>query len=73
MELVKLLNITEATSINELTNDQVKELQGALNYLGYPIINTDGLTDPHEREFDIIIYQNQQRSSLTVVIRRIYL
>ncbi len=43
MKIEKLLRLTKLTPINELTNEQVRELQKALNELGYNAGIVDGL------------------------------
>lgn len=49
MKLVKLTAITEPKPINELTEDQLMELQTALSLLGFPLGDIDGLIGPKTR------------------------
>lgn len=49
MNLVELLSISGPTPIGELSNKQLKELQRALNLLGYPVGDIDGLIGPKTR------------------------
>ncbi len=46
MKLAELLSISSPTPINELTDEQIKELQKALSLLGYPVGEIDGLIGP---------------------------
>lgn len=61
MKLKELLAITRKTDINKLTEEQIKELQTALNQLGYPAGDIDGLVGPKTRsawsEFKADIYE----------------
>ncbi len=61
MQLVELLSITDATLIDELTKDQLSELQQALSLLGYPVGEIDGLIGPKTRnawaEFKTDVFQ----------------
>jgi hypothetical protein len=49
MKLVKLITITEPKPINELTKDQLMELQTALSLLGFSLGDIDGLIGPKTR------------------------
>jgi peptidoglycan hydrolase-like protein with peptidoglycan-binding domain len=49
MQLKELLNIAAPVSLGSLPADQVKELQGALANLGYPVGDIDGLVGPRTR------------------------
>jgi predicted chitinase len=49
MKFTKLGKIKEPTHINNLSEDQLKELQTALNLLGYPAGKIDGLIGPKTR------------------------
>ena len=49
MKLAKLATIAEPTLISELSEDQLKELQVALNRLGLPAGPDDGLIGPRTR------------------------
>jgi predicted chitinase len=49
MQLKELLNIEQPVSLNSLPVDQMKELQGALANLGYPVGDIDGLVGPRTR------------------------
>ncbi|MDX9745782.1 MAG: glycoside hydrolase family 19 protein [Syntrophales bacterium] len=61
MKLKELLAITRKTDINKLTEEQIKELQTALNQLGYPAGDIDGLVGPKTRsawsEFKADVYE----------------
>ena len=61
MEISKLLSITEPKPISELNKDQIKELQFALSWLGYPVGEVDGLIGPKTRgawaEFKTDVYE----------------
>jgi len=49
MKFTKLSKIKEPTHINNLTEQQLNELQTALNILGYPAGRIDGLIGPKTR------------------------
>ena len=49
MQLKELLNIEQPVSLNSLPVDQMKDLQGALANLGYPVGDIDGLVGPRTR------------------------
>lgn len=49
MKLTQLAALTEPIPLSELTKDQLKELQMALNRLGYPVGDIDGLIGPKTR------------------------
>ena len=49
MKLAKLTTITEPKPVNELTKDQLMELQTALSLLGFPLGDIDGLIGPKTR------------------------
>lgn len=49
MKLVELLKLTEAKPLNLLNQAQIKELQRALQQLGYPVGSVDGLVGPKTR------------------------
>jgi predicted chitinase len=49
MELKELAKITGAMDLNNLSIDEMKELQTALAKLGYPVGDIDGLTGPRTR------------------------
>lgn len=49
MKFTQLVTITEPMPINQLTEEQIKELQTALSQLGYPLGNIDGLIGPKTR------------------------
>ncbi len=49
MKFTELNKIKETTHINNLTEEQLKELQTALNILGYPVGQIDGLIGPKTR------------------------
>ena len=49
MKLAELLSISGPTPISELAEEQLKELQRALNILGYPVGEIDGLIGPKTR------------------------
>ena len=49
MKLAELLSISGPIPISELTDEQLKELQRALNLLGYPVGDIDGLIGPKTR------------------------
>jgi predicted chitinase len=61
MKLTHLITITNAQPINQLTEEQIKELQTALSHLGYPLGDIDGLIGPKTRnawaEFKTDIFQ----------------
>ncbi|PZV15846.1 MAG: carboxypeptidase [Leptolyngbya sp.] len=61
MDLLLLSSISEPVKIVELTEEQLKELQIALNRLGYPVGEIDGLIGPRIKgawaEFKTDIYQ----------------
>lgn len=60
MNLDKLLTVTEPQPLEELSEEQLKELQKALNLLGYPVGGIDGLIGPKTRnawaEFKADVY-----------------
>ena len=49
MKFVELLKITASKPLNELSEAQLKEVQGALTQLGYPVGAIDGLIGPKTR------------------------
>ena len=49
MTLSKLTSISEPTAIDELTEEQLVELQTALSRLGYPVGDIDGMIGPRTR------------------------
>jgi hypothetical protein len=49
MKLIKLATITEPTPVNQLTEEQIRELQTALSLLGYSLGEIDGLIGPKTR------------------------
>ncbi len=49
MKLAELLSISGPTPINELSDEQLKELQRGLSLLGYPVGDIDGLIGPKTR------------------------
>ena len=49
MKFVELLKITSPKPLNELSEDQLKEVQKALTGLGYPVGAIDGLIGPKTR------------------------
>lgn len=49
MQLILLRTIFGPMPLDQLTNDQVKELQVALSHLGYPVGLIDGLIGPRTR------------------------
>ena len=49
MKFTELNKIKETTHINNLTEEQLKELQTALNILGYPVGQINGLLGPKTR------------------------
>lgn len=49
MKLTQLITITEPTLLDQLTEEQIKELQTALSRLGYPLGDIDGLIGPKTR------------------------
>jgi predicted chitinase len=49
MQLNELLNIAAPASLGSLPVDQMRELQGALANLGYPVGDIDGLMGPRTR------------------------
>lgn len=49
MKLTQLITITEPTPIDQLTEEQIKELQTALSRLGHPLGDIDGLIGPKTR------------------------
>jgi predicted chitinase len=49
MKLAELLAVPGPVPLGELTDEQVKELQKALNLLGYPVGEIDGLIGPKTR------------------------
>ncbi|MCD6387937.1 MAG: hypothetical protein J7L69_00905 [Desulfobulbaceae bacterium] len=49
MKLAELLSISGPIPTSELTDEQLKELQRALNLLGYPVGDIDGLIGPKTR------------------------
>ena len=61
MKLTHLITITEAKPISLLSEEQLKELQTALNLLGYPVGEIDGLYGPKSRnawaEFKTDVFQ----------------
>ena len=61
MKLTHLITITNAKPINQLTEEQIKELQIALSHLGYPVGDIDGLIGPKTRnawaEFKTDVFQ----------------
>lgn len=61
MQLNQLNEIKEPLPLNELTEIQLKELQAALNLLGYPVGDVDGLIGPKTRtawaEFKSDVFQ----------------
>lgn len=63
MKLEKLLTIEDCL-IKDLSSDKLKELQLALQYLGYPVETIDGLYGPKTRnawaEFKEDIYQGKR-------------
>ncbi len=63
MKLVELLSISGPTPITELSVEQLKELQRALNLLGHPVGEIDGLMGPKTRngwaEFKTDVYSGK--------------
>jgi predicted chitinase len=61
MKLVRLVAISEARPIGQLTSDELRELQTALSWLGFPVGEIDGLYGPKTRnawaEFKTDIFQ----------------
>ena len=61
MKLTRLITITAAMPISQLTEEQLKELQIALSLLGYPTGEIDGLLGPMTRnawaEFKTDVFQ----------------
>ena len=49
MKLIQLTTITEPTPVNQLTEEQIRELQKALSLLGYSLGEIDGLIGPKTR------------------------
>jgi len=49
VKLIQLLSLTESIPVNQLTEKQLRELQTALNLLGYPAGKADGLFGPKTR------------------------
>ncbi len=49
MKLTQLLNINRPTALNQLTQEQLENLQAALGFLGYPVGEIDGLIGPRTR------------------------
>ncbi len=49
MKLIQLTTITEPTLINQLTEEQIRELQKALSLIGYSLGEIDGLIGPKTR------------------------
>ncbi len=49
MQLIQLRTLAGPMPLNQLTKDQLKELQTALSFLGYPIGVIDGLIGPRTR------------------------
>lgn len=49
MKFIQLLTITHQKPINDLTEEQIKELQKALSRVGYPVGGIDGLIGPKTR------------------------
>jgi len=49
MKLTQLMTITKPTAIDQLKEEQLKELQTALSRLGYPLGDIDGLIGPKTR------------------------
>jgi predicted chitinase len=61
MKLIHLTTIQEAKPIEQLTEEQIKELQISLSHLGYPVGDIDGLIGPKTRnawaEFKTDVFQ----------------
>ena len=61
MKLIELLSVPDAQPIDQLTENQLKELQRALGLLGYPVGEIDGLIGARTRtawtEFKTDIFQ----------------
>lgn len=49
MKLVQLVTINQPKPINDLTQEQIAELQNALSRIGYPVGDIDGLIGPKTR------------------------
>lgn len=61
IKLVEILSVLDALPIDQLTENQLKELQRALNLLGYPVGDVDGLIGVRTRtawtEFKADVFQ----------------
>jgi predicted chitinase len=61
MKLIELLSVPDARPIDQLTENQLKELQRALSLLGYPVGDIDGLIGVRTRtawtEFKTDVFQ----------------
>lgn len=61
MKLIELLSVPDALPIDQLSENQLKELQRALGLLGYPVGEIDGLIGARTRtawtEFKTDVFQ----------------